>query len=225
MSRITRQQSSAAHDGLRERAVEFGVEALDDLDTLTLLLSRSVERGARTWAEVLLRRWSDLESVLAADVEDLAPIVGRQAAVDLKLLRDINRRIAFGALKRSQVLSSSEALRRYLCARLADHPREQFRVLFLNKRNQLIRDELMAEGTVDHAPVYPREVVRRALQLSASALVLVHNHPSGDPTPSAADVAMTKEVIQACTALKVTVHDHVIVGAGQVSSMRSLGLI
>lgn len=225
MSRITRQQSSAAHDGLRERAVEFGVEALDDLDTLTLLLSRSVERGARTWAEVLLRRWSDLKSVLAADVEDLAPIVGRQAAVDLKLLRDINRRIAFGALKRSEVLSSSEALRRYLCARLADHPREQFRVLFLNKRNQLIRDELMAEGTVDHAPVYPREVVRRALQLSASALVLVHNHPSGDPTPSAADVAMTKEVIQACTALKVTVHDHVIVGAGQVSSMRSLGLI
>ncbi len=225
MSRITRQQSSAAHDGLRERAVEFGVEALDDLDTLTLLLGRSVERGARTWAEVLLRRWSDLESVLAADVEDLAPIVGRQAAVDLKLLRDINRRIAFGALKRSEVLSSSEALRRYLCAKLADHPREQFRVLFLNKRNQLIRDELMAEGTVDHAPVYPREVVRRALQLSASALVLVHNHPSGDPTPSAADVAMTKEVIQACTALKVTVHDHVIVGAGQVSSMRSLGLI
>ena len=109
MSRITRQQSSAAHEGLRERAVEFGVEALDDLDTLTLLLGRSVERGARTWAEVLLRRWSDLESVLAADVEDLAPIVGRQAAVDLKLLRDINRRIAFGALKRSEVLSSSGA--------------------------------------------------------------------------------------------------------------------
>jgi DNA repair protein RadC len=123
------------------------------------------------------------------------------------------------------VITSWTQLSAYLRTAMAHEPREQFRVLFLDRKNQLIADEAMNEGTVDHAPVYPREVVRRALELSASALILAHNHPSGDPTPSQADIAMTREVIEAAKVLRLSVHDHVIVGRDGLTSFRAQGLI
>jgi DNA repair protein RadC len=123
------------------------------------------------------------------------------------------------------VISSWSALLAYVRAALAHEPREQFRVLFLDKKNGLIADEMLGQGTVDHAPVYPREVARRALELSASALILVHNHPSGDPTPSAADIDMTRQIVEAVRALKIAVHDHLVVGAGGVASFKALGLL
>jgi DNA repair protein RadC len=128
-------------------------------------------------------------------------------------------------LRQRPVLTSTEAVRTYLRTRLAALPREAFHVLFLDKKNQLIADERMAEGTVDHAPVYPREIVRRALELSASAIVLAHNHPSGDPAPSRADIDMTQQVVAAARALQIAVHDHFVVGGDQVASLRALGLM
>jgi DNA repair protein RadC len=215
----------AVYDGLRERAVQFGLEALDDAETLALFLSKRMRRGARTWAEILLVRFGGLERVLAADVDDLAHQVGRPAAIELKLLQDTARRLAAGALRKRELISSWEVLQQYLRIRLAQIGREQFRALFLDKRNQLIADECLGVGTVDHVPVYPREVVRRALQLDACAVIVVHNHPSGDPHPSNADVSVTKELAAACSALKITVHDHLLVAGQQVVSFKALGLI
>lgn len=126
---------------------------------------------------------------------------------------------------RRPVLSSWKALTSYLRTALAHAPREQFRALYLDKRNILIREEWRADGTVDHAPVYPREVVRRALELSASAVILVHNHPSGDPTPSRADIEMTRQIIDAAQVFNIQIHDHVIVGREGTQSFRALGLM
>jgi DNA repair protein RadC len=127
-------------------------------------------------------------------------------------------------VRKRTVISSWTALLSYVRVALADQPREQFRVLFLDKKNQLIADEVMNEGTVDHAPVYPREVMRRALELSASSLILVHNHPSGDPTPSQPDIEMTRQIIEAGKALRITLHDHLVVGRDGVASFKALGL-
>jgi len=146
-------------------------------------------------------------------------------ALDLRLLQEAALRIGRGEVAKRPVISSWSALIAYTKAALAHEPREQFRVLFLDKKNQLIVDEVMNEGTVDHAPVYPREVARRALELSASAVILVHNHPSGDPTPSGADIDMTRQVIEAGRALKIAVHDHLVVGREGVASFKALGLI
>jgi DNA repair protein RadC len=226
MDRIDRREAGErAYDGLRERAARFGLEALEDSEALALFLSRWMGRGARTWAEALLARCGSFERVLAADVEDLAQQIGRTAAVELKLLQDAARRLAAGALRNRELISSWDSLQRYLRVRLAEQGREEFRVLFLDKRNQLIADERLGAGTVDHAPVYPREVVRRALQLDSSALIFVHNHPSGDKHPSNADVVVTKELVAACNALKITVHDHLLVAGHEVVSFKSLGLI
>ena len=156
---------------------------------------------------------------------DLAREVGEEVAADLGLLHALLLRSLEFPLRQRTVLSSWEAVKTYLRSRLLACPREAFHVLFLDKKNQLIADERMSEGTVDHAPVYPREVVRRALELSASAIVLAHNHPSGDPAPSKADIEMTKQVVAAAQALQITVHDHLIVGAEQVASLRALGLM
>lgn len=124
-----------------------------------------------------------------------------------------------------EVISSWSALQSYLLAKVAGKGREEFRVLFLDKKNQLIADELLGAGTVDHAPVYPREIARRALELDASAVILTHNHPSGDPSPSSADVDMTRQVVDALKALRITVHDHVVTGNGTVASFKALGLL
>jgi DNA repair protein RadC len=156
---------------------------------------------------------------------DVALVIGPGAARRLALLHALLVRTLAFPLHQRTVLSSSPAVTAYLRARFAAAPREVFHVLFLDRKNQLIADECLGRGTVDHAPVYPREVVRRALELSASALLIVHNHPSGDPTPSSADVAMTKAVVEAARALAITVHDHLVVGGDQVASLRALGLM
>jgi len=213
---------------LRERALAAGLGSLPDYELLELYLFRSIPmRDIKPLAKALLARFGDLGGVLAAPIADLTTVagVGEQVALDLKLMHEAAVRIGRAPITKRTAISSASALQTYVRTVLAGEPREQFRVLFLDKKNQLIADEVMNEGTVDHAPVYPREVVRRALELSASAVILAHNHPSGDPTPSTADVEMTRQVIDAGRPLRVTVHDHVVVGRDGVASLKALGLI
>ena len=213
---------------LRERALNGGLAALPDYEALELCLFRSIPRGdVKPLAKDLLRRFGSLAGVLSASVADLCTIrgVGEAAALDLKLVHELTQRIQLEPLHKRTVISSWAALLAYIKTALGHEPREQLRVLFLDKKNQLIADELMNEGTVDHAPVYPREIARRALELAASSLILVHNHPSGDPTPSAADVEMTRQVIAAARTLNIAVHDHLVVGREGVASFKALGLI
>jgi DNA repair protein RadC len=210
--------------------------ALPDYELLELFLFRSIpQRDVKPLAKALLARFGSLGAVLAASPEALATVkaadskgralrVGPETALDIGLLHEATRRVAVEPVKKRTVISSWSALLAYVKVALAHEPREQFRVLFLDRKNQLLADETMNEGTVDHAPVYPREVARRALELSASAVILVHNHPSGDPTPSAADVEMTRKVVEATRVLNITVHDHLVVGRDGVASFKALGL-
>ena len=214
-------------DRLRERALAGGLAALPDYELLELHLFRSIPRGdVKPLAKQLLARFGSLGAVLGATPEELKTVkgVGDTVALDLKLLHEATLRSARDAVGRRPVISSWSALLAYVKAALAHEAREQFRVLFLDKKNQLIADEVMNRGTVDHAPVYPREVMRRALELSASAVILVHNHPSGDPTPSAADIDMTRQVVDAGRALRIAVHDHLIAARDGVASLKALGL-
>lgn len=222
---------------LRERARTAGIHHLPDYELLELFLFRSQPQGdVKPVAKALLTRFGSLAAVLAASVEDLMTVkaedsrgrakgVGAETALDIAALHEVSRRVAKEEANRRTVISSWTALLAYVRLSLQHEPREQFRVLYLDKKNQLILDEIQNRGTVDHAPVYPREVVRRALELSASAMIIVHNHPSGDPTPSRADIDMTKQVIEAARALSVTVHDHLIVGREGVASFKQLGLM
>lgn len=213
-------------DRLRDRAAA-ALDALPDYELLELHLFRSIPRGdVKPLAKALIARFGSLAAVLAASPDELKTVagVGEVVARDLKLLHQTALRVGREAVGRRTVITSWSQLLAYVKLALAHEPREQFRVLFLDKKNQLIADELMNRGTVDHAPVYPREVVRRALELSSSAVILVHNHPSGDPTPSAADIQMTREVVEAGRPLRVTVHDHLVVGRDGVASFRALGL-
>ena len=203
---------------------------LDDQALLSLMLRRT-GTGAGTdtdrLAGILLERFAHLGAVVAAEPGELARTPGLDplALSDLKLLRELAVRLAREDSCRRPVITSWTALVTYVRAALAHEPREQFRTLFLDRRNILLRDELVAHGTVDHAPVYPREVVRRALELSASALILVHNHPSGDPTPSQADIEMTRQIVEAARVFNLQVHDHLVVGRQGTASFRALGLI
>jgi DNA repair protein RadC len=215
-------------DRLRERAAAGGLPALPDYEVLELLLFRSIPRGdVKPLAKQLLARFGSLGGVLGATPEDLRTVagIGEAAALDLKLLHEAGLRAAREQVARRPVISSWAALLAYVKTALAHEAREQFRVLFLDKKNQLIADEVMNRGTVDHAPVYPREVVRRALEFSASAVILVHNHPSGDPTPSSADVDMTRQIVEAARPLRIAVHDHLVVGRDGVASFKALGLM
>ena len=194
---------------------------------MELFLFRSIpRRDVKPLAKALLARFGDLGGVLGATVPELRNVsgVGDSVALDLKLLHEAAIRLGRAPVAKRAVISSSSQLLAYVRIALANEAREQFRVLFLDKKNQLIADEVMNHGTVDQAPVYPREVMRRALELSACAVILVHNHPSGDPTPSGADIAMTKQVAEAGRPLGVSVHDHLIVGREGVASLRGLGL-
>lgn len=213
---------------LRERAVAGGLAALPDYEVLELLLFRTIPRGdVKPLAKQLLARFGSLGGVLGATAEELRTVagVGEAVALDLKLQHEISLRTAREQVVRRPVISSWTALLAYVRTALAHEAREQFRVLFLDKKNQLIADEVMNRGTVDHAPVYPREVARRALELSASALILVHNHPSGDPTPSSADVEMTRQIVEAVRPLRIAIHDHLVVGRDGVASFKALGLM
>lgn len=213
---------------LRDRAVAGGLPALPDYEVLELLLSRSIPRGdIKPLAKQLLARFGSLGGVLGATAEDLRTVagVGEAMALDLKLIQEMALRTAREQVACRPVISSWTSLLAYVETSLAHEAREQFRVLFLDKKNQLIADETMNRGTVDHAPVYPREVVRRALEVSASAVILVHNHPSGDPTPSSADVDITRQIVEAARPLRIAIHDHLVVGRDGVASFKALGLM
>lgn len=222
---------------LRERARQAGLDSLPDYELLELFLFRSQPQGdVKPLAKSLLTRFGSLSAVLAAPLEDLTKIraedskgraksIGAETALDLMALHEIALRITREEVGKRTVISSWTALLAYVRLSMQHEAREQFRVLYLDKKNQLIQDEILNRGTVDHAPVYPREVVRRALELSSSAIILVHNHPSGDPTPSRADIDMTRQIVDAARALSIEVHDHLIVGRDGVSSFKQLGLI
>ncbi|MEM9938133.1 MAG: DNA repair protein RadC [Pseudomonadota bacterium] len=215
-------------DRLRTKLIARGADALEDYELLeTLLFAFIPRRDVKPVAKALLARFGSLSAVLAADPVDLVKVsgIGETVAAYIKATREIGTRAAREDIQVRPIISSWTALLAYVRSQLQHEDREQFRVMFLDRKNQLIADELMNQGTVDHAPVYPREIARRALELSASALILVHNHPSGDPTPSRADIDMTREIIDALSPLEITVHDHLIAARGGVTSFKSQGLI
>jgi DNA repair protein RadC len=202
--------------------------ALDDRTLLSLLLRRTdPNANPERLAAALLDRFGSLGAIAGATPGELARSSRTGAAIpaELKLLREFAIRLAHEDACRRPVIASWTALLAYVRTALAHESREQFRALYLDRRNILLRDELVADGTVDHAPVYPREVIRRALELSASALILVHNHPSGDPTPSQADIQMTRQIVEAARVFNLQVHDHLVVGREGTASFKALGLI
>lgn len=209
---------------LRERFEHAGAEALADYELLELWLFRSIPRqDTKALAKALIENFG----VLAAPEARLAKIKGVGAALahDLKVAHALMQRAQRAEVKQRTVVSSWSQLVAYCRTAMAHEPREQFRVLFLDVKNQLIADEVMNEGTVDHAPVYPREIARRAMELSAASVILVHNHPSGDPKPSAQDIEITRQIVAAAKALDVRVHDHLVIGRNGVASFKSLGLL
>jgi DNA repair protein RadC len=201
---------------------------LSDYELLELLLFRTLpRRDVKPLAKMLLAKFGSFAEVIAAPEARLGEVngVGAAAIAELKIVQAAASRLLRGAVKKRPVLSSWSTVLDYCRSAQGFAAREQFRVLFLDKRNQLIADEVQQVGTVDHTPVYPREVVKRALELSASAIILVHNHPSGDPTPSQADIAMTQQIIAVANPLGIAVHDHIIVGKDGHASLKGLKLI
>jgi len=214
-------------DRLREKFAEAGGDALPDYELLELVLFRSIpRRDVKPLAKALIRRFGSFAEVLGAERARLLEVegIGPGVVTDLKLVEAAGRRLARGEILERDVLTSWSALSDYLRATMAFAPREEFRILFLDKRNHLIADEVQGRGTVDHTPVYPREVARRALELSATAIILAHNHPSGDPKPSAADIAMTREIVSVLAPLQIVVHDHVIMGRHGHASLKGMKL-
>jgi DNA repair protein RadC len=215
-------------DRLRARFAQGGADALPDYELLELALFRAIpRRDVKPLAKALIRRFGSFAEVLSAEPARLAEVDGVSAGVvaDLKLIEAAGHRLARGAIAERPLLSSWAAVLEYCRATMAFSPREQFRVLFLDKRNHLIADEIQGRGTVDHTPVYPREVARRSLELGATAIILAHNHPSGDPTPSAADIRMTREIVSVLDPLGIIVHDHVVLGREGHASLKGLRLI
>ncbi|MCB1335418.1 MAG: DNA repair protein RadC [Roseivivax sp.] len=213
---------------LRARFREGGAGALPDYELLELVLFRSLPRqDVKPLARLLLERFGDFNAVLSAAPARLAEVrgVGDEVVTDLKIVEAAAHRLAQAQVLRRDVISSWDALLRYCQTAMAHQPIEQFRVLYLDRKNVLIADEAQGRGTVDHVPVYPREVVKRALELDASALILVHNHPSGDPTPSEADIAMTGQIAAAAEALGLVLHDHLVIGKSRELSFRAQGLL
>src|SRR5580693_2160122 len=217
---------SALRPALRDPAVNptvAGPEAHANIDSLSD--RELLAEIAGDASQALLRRFGSLAAALGGDRYEIARIGGSDLVWTLAVIRECASRMGRVSLHRRSVLSSHSAVGAYLTTTMAWNGREQFRVLFLDKKNQMIVDEIMNEGSIDHAPVYPREVVRRALEVDASAVILAHNHPSGDPTPSHADIEITRQVIEACRALKIEVHDHIIIGRDGRASLKTLGLI
>ena len=213
---------------LRERFYAAGPEALSDYELLEMALFPALpRRDTKPLAKALLNRFGSFAEVIHAPVARLREVdgIGEASINQIKLLAAAANRVAKGEVNSRNALSSWNEVIAYCRTSMAFSDKEQFRLLFLDKRNQLIADEIQQTGTVDHTPVYPREVIKRALELSATALILVHNHPSGDPTPSQADIQMTKAIIQIATPLGIAVHDHIIVGKNGHASLKGLRLI
>jgi len=213
---------------LRDRLLEAGPEALPDYELLEFLLFAARPRGdTKPLAKELLKRFGGLAGVLGASRESLlkAPGMGEASAAQLLAVRQAGLRLLRAEISQKPVIGSWQKLLDYCNAAGGFAEIEEFRLLFLDRKNALIADERQQRGTVDHVPVYPREVVKRALDLGASSIIMVHNHPSGDPTPSSGDIEMTREVVKAAAAVGLSVHDHVIIGRGKHASFKSLGLL
>jgi DNA repair protein RadC len=213
---------------LRERFHSAGPDALSDYELLEMVLFSARAQGdVKPLAKTLLRKFGSFAEVIHAPESLLREVdgVGDRTITELKLIAAAASRMAKGQLQRRALLSSWNDVIDYCRTTMAFADKEQFRILFLDKRNQLISDEVQQTGTVDHTPVYPREVIKRALELSATAIILVHNHPSGDPTPSQADIQMTRAIIDIAAPLGIAVHDHIIVGKNGHASLKGLKLI
>ncbi|MET0221198.1 MAG: DNA repair protein RadC [Tardiphaga sp.] len=213
---------------LRERFRSVGADALSDYELMELVLFRALpRRDVKPLAKALIGKFGSFAETVHAPDGRLREVggLGEAAITEIKLVAAASSRVAKGQLKAKTVLSSWATVIDYCRTAMAFADKEQFRILFLDKRNQLIADEVQQVGTVDHTPVYPREVVKRALELSATAIIMVHNHPSGDPTPSQADVQMTKAVIDVSGPLGISVHDHIIVGKHGHASLKGMKLI
>jgi len=233
MSGFSESAGNLAHyhghrDRLRGRFRDKGADSLADYELLELALFRALpRRDTKPIAKALLARFGSLADVLSAPPQRLKEIdgVGEQAITDLMLFRALAVRMGQDSVRKRPVLSSWNTLLDYCRTAMAFEEREQFRILFLDKKNVLIADEVQQTGTVDHTPVYPREIIRRALELSATAIILVHNHPSGDPSPSRADIQMTKTIAEVAKPLGIVLHDHLIIAREGHASFRGLGLI
>src|ERR1700749_242949 len=213
---------------LRERFLKGGADAMPDYELLELLLFAAVPRkDTKPLAKALITRFGSFAEVIAAKRERLLEIdgVGEAVVNQLKIIEAAAQRLAKGKVMGRPALSSWAALLDYCMTAMARNQTEEFRVLFLDRKNVLVADEVQSKGTVDHTPVYPREIVKRALEHGASAIILVHNHPSGDPTPSRADIEMTRDIAAAARALSIAVHDHLVIGRGGHASFKSLGLL
>jgi DNA repair protein RadC len=213
---------------LRERFLAGGADAMPDYEMLELVLFRAIpRRDVKPLARLLIDTFGDFNRVMSASHARLAEIngVGDSVITELKIVEAASHRLARAKVMQRHIISSWDAVLDYCHTVMAHRETEQFRILFLDRKNVLIADEQQAEGTVDHVPVYPREVVKRALEHNASALILVHNHPSGDPTPSESDITMTQQIANAATALGITLHDHLIIGKSRELSFKSEGLL
>ena len=213
---------------LRTRFMNGGADALPDYELLELVLFRAIPRqDVKPLARHLLETFGDFNRVISAPVHRLRDVkgVGDAVIIELKVVEAAAQRLALSRVINRSVISSWDALIDYCHTTMAHRETEQFRVLFLDRKNVLIADEIQAQGTVDHVPVYPREIVKRALELNATALILVHNHPSGNPSPSQEDRDMTQLIEDAARALSITLHDHIIVGQSRELSFRAEGLL
>lgn len=213
---------------LRERFLKTEGNGLADYELLEMLLFSSKPRGdVKPLAKELVNEFGSLAKALSASRDELAKVkgMGDTAIASLKAVREAAIRMLGAEITEKPILQSWKAVLDYCRAAMSFNKTEQFRIFFLDKKNKLISDELQQQGTIDHTPVYPREVVKRALELGASSLILVHNHPSGDPTPSKADVKMTEQIVQAAAALGVSIHDHLIIAGKKHYSFASNGLL
>lgn len=213
---------------LRARFREAGADALADYELLEMFLFRTIRRGdTKPIAKALLQKFGTFSEVLSAPDHRLKEVKGVGDAIvdDLRLALAMAKRFSREAIRDRTILSSWSAVIDYCRAAMAYATVEEFRILFLDKKNALIADEVQQSGTIDHTPVYPREIVKRCLEVSASAVILVHNHPSGDPTPSRADIAMTKQIVDIAEPLGIAIHDHIIVARDGHASFRALELI
>ncbi|MFA5591771.1 MAG: DNA repair protein RadC [Micavibrio sp.] len=218
---------SGHRDRLRERFLA-APDALPDYELLELLLFMAIpRRDVKPIAKILIARFGNLAGVMNASRAELGGVGGisENTAIAIKTIQAAGLRLLKQDIMGRPILNSWQRLLDYLQASMAHEKREHFRLLFLNKKNELIADEVQQSGTVDHTPAYPREIMKRALELGATALILVHNHPSGDSTPSQADIEMTKLVVAAAAPFSIIIHDHLIVSRNSITSFKSLGLI
>lgn len=213
---------------LRERFMATGGDGMPDYEILELLLSQAIPRAdVKPIAKDLLTRFGSLGEVLSAPAEKLGEVkgIGEAAAVALKVVQTAGLRLSRQHIMNKDAIGSWDQVLDYCKSAMGYEKVEQLRILYLDRKNMLIADEVQQRGTVDHTPLYPREVVKRALDLNASAIILVHNHPSGDPTPSRGDIDMTKRVQEAAENLGITLHDHVVIGKSSHASFRSMGYL